>query len=444
MAAHIADLPDPPNRGDDQLTFTTKADALLGALPAFVTQANALSDDVEANADSAATDASTATAQALIATAAATSAASSANATAWVSGTTYALNVVTISQINFQTYRKITASSVSTIDPANDPTNWVNASANLVPRFSFTGTSTITQTHFNGLIYCSGTFTVAFDSAANLKNGFSCFIANEGTGDITLDPSGAQTIDGLTSYIMYPGEARFVQCNGTDLKTVVIKPYRKRFTTSGTWTKPPGYSQHGGIIWNAGNSGAKSAASSLANGGAGGGAFPFLLADSILASTETVVIGAGGAAVTAANTAGNPGGSSSFGTHLVGVANAGGGGNERVGNGFFLGDNSTGVGVGFEGANSSTNYGWGGAASPASASGNGGNAIYGGAAGGAVSSSNVARNGGTSKHGGNGGNGSIAGNGTNGAQPAGGGGATQTGAQSGAGGAGQLDIWGIV
>lgn len=46
-------LPDPPSRQDPD-TFAAKSDALLGALPAFVTEANALQVDVTASKDAAA------------------------------------------------------------------------------------------------------------------------------------------------------------------------------------------------------------------------------------------------------------------------------------------------------------------------------------------------------------------------------------------------------
>lgn len=48
---YISALPEPPSRADDTTTFSAKADALLGALPSFVTQANTLSDEVDAMRD---------------------------------------------------------------------------------------------------------------------------------------------------------------------------------------------------------------------------------------------------------------------------------------------------------------------------------------------------------------------------------------------------------
>lgn len=91
----------------------------------------AVADSVEANATDAAASASAAADQVSLATTQANNAANSAaaaattaGASAWVSGATYGLNTNAISQIDFQTYRKKTASSVSTVDPSTDPENW--------------------------------------------------------------------------------------------------------------------------------------------------------------------------------------------------------------------------------------------------------------------------------------------------------------------------------
>jgi hypothetical protein len=64
----IAALPTPPSRADSPETFAAQADALLGALPAFAAQANALQSAVNANEASASAAAATATAKADIAT----------------------------------------------------------------------------------------------------------------------------------------------------------------------------------------------------------------------------------------------------------------------------------------------------------------------------------------------------------------------------------------
>jgi hypothetical protein len=67
----ITPLPTPPSRSQSPATFSTDADAFLGALPAFATEANALATDVNADEASAAAAATTATNAASIAVGAA-------------------------------------------------------------------------------------------------------------------------------------------------------------------------------------------------------------------------------------------------------------------------------------------------------------------------------------------------------------------------------------
>ena len=64
----ITALPTPPSRANSPSDFSTKADALLGALPQFVTEANDLQADVNAKQTQAAASATTATEQAALAT----------------------------------------------------------------------------------------------------------------------------------------------------------------------------------------------------------------------------------------------------------------------------------------------------------------------------------------------------------------------------------------
>lgn len=64
----ITALPDPPSRANSPSDFSTKADALLGALPTFVTEANALAVDVANKQSTASSAASTASAAATTAT----------------------------------------------------------------------------------------------------------------------------------------------------------------------------------------------------------------------------------------------------------------------------------------------------------------------------------------------------------------------------------------
>lgn len=109
MAAQISPLPSVPSR-QDPTNFNDRADAFLGALPTFQSEANALSTEVNTRADNVqASD---------LAVLAAT------NITKWVSGTTYAQGAVVWSPVNGLGYRRITATGSGTIDPSSDTTNY--------------------------------------------------------------------------------------------------------------------------------------------------------------------------------------------------------------------------------------------------------------------------------------------------------------------------------
>lgn len=292
----------------------------------------------------------------------------------------------------------------------------------------------------------SGTFTQTFVAAATLANGWSCHIRNGGTGDITVDPNGAETIDGLASFVMYPGEVRLIQCDGTALRSIVISSFSRTFIATETFTKPPGYQQFGGLIWGGGSSGRKSGDVSIeAAGGAGAGCGDFTILATDVGATVSVTIGAGGAAVSGAAN-GNIGGTSSFGSFISSFANttynAGGSISDQM-----VANGGRPPAMGYEGGcagitafNMSSI--WGGSASDGNSPS--GLSIHGGAAGGSLSNSAVLRTAGTSKFGGDGGAASSTGNGTAGVTPGGGGGATQTGGSSGAGARGEIRIWGLV
>lgn len=68
----------------------------------------------------------------------------------------------------------------------------------------------------------SGTFTQTFAAASVLGSGWFCWLRNSGSGVITLDPSGSETVDGAATLDLYPGQARLVQCDGAALRTVPV------------------------------------------------------------------------------------------------------------------------------------------------------------------------------------------------------------------------------
>jgi len=245
------------------------------------------------------------------------------------------------------------------------------------------------------------------------------------------------------------------------------------FDSSGTWTKPAGYSASSRVLvqaWGAGGSGGRNTTATSASGGGGGGYIERWLNLSQLGATETITIGAGGAARTATNQAGAVGGNTTVGSLVTAyggggggtVANASGGGGggqlsagttasttnvatdpgrpfisiqDTDGTGSSAGNPRQGAGCSTLSSNNGTDmaalmHGGGGGAGATNV--NAASSVYGGGGGGGGTTGT----GGTSLFGGNGG--AAGATGTAGTQPGGGGGAA-TGT-SGAGGNGRVII----
>ena len=319
----------------------------------------------------------------------------------------------------------------------------------------------------------SDAFTQTFTAAATLGPNWFCYLRNSGTGDITLDPNGSEQIDGLTSYVMYPGETRLVTCNGTGFYTIVLTGYYRTFTATGTWVKPPGYAAHSGYLWGGGGGGGKAPAQYSASGGGGGACSPFLYPSTALNATESVVIGGGGAYSNVVGTPGGTGGTSQFkntfaygGGGAIGQssdhANVGGGGGAlgagSAGNSYPVAiaggspsiiPNSTGTmdNTGFGGAGSFSGYSgnayFGGGAG-VSFYNSGGKSVFGGGGGTGKHTQNI----GTSVYGGAGGLGYAGGStsATAPTAPGGGGGSISEGGTGmpTSGARGELQIWGVL
>lgn len=65
------------------------------------------------------------------------------------------------------------------------------------------------------LLLCTGFITISLTATASLSAQWFGHISNVGTGLITIDPNGSETIDGVTTISLYPGESCTVLKTGS-------------------------------------------------------------------------------------------------------------------------------------------------------------------------------------------------------------------------------------
>lgn len=332
---------------------------------------------------------------------------------------------------------------------------------------TITGT---TPSAYNGQYQITVTSPTTFTYTAGSAPGGAATVVGSYTIQFTdwtiTTRSATGGIDTKASYMMYPGEQRLVQCNGTALNSYVENAFIKDWGATGPVIKPPGYKSFSGTLSAAGASGMKSGSTANAGYGSGGGAsLPFTLPNASVPEAGTLVVGSGGIGPTG-TASGVQGGDSSYAGMTIyggGPATSNGGGS----GGGQLSAGNPGTATGHYGSTGSmggrprenlTNAsddaalgggnGSGGAAGDSVDGGGGGGAVAGGksvrgGAGGGASISSVGMAGGTSSLGGNGGAGGNAGvSGVDGTIPGGAGGSTQTGAKAGDGARGRLRMKG--
>jgi hypothetical protein len=64
-------------------------------------------------------------------------------------------------------------------------------------------------------------------AASNFTGGIFAIRNSAATGDVTFDPNGAETIDGAASLLIHPGQTFWVQCDGTNWKSIADNVLQK-------------------------------------------------------------------------------------------------------------------------------------------------------------------------------------------------------------------------
>jgi hypothetical protein len=90
---------------------------------------------------------------------------------------------------------------------------------------------------------CSSSFTQTLTAAATLTSNWYCYIQNTSTGVVTIDPNSTETIDGLLTITLGPGNGCLLWCDGSNFFTtgrkpevVIVQDQKSANTAGGTYT----------------------------------------------------------------------------------------------------------------------------------------------------------------------------------------------------------------
>lgn len=283
MPTQITQFPPAPQHTDSPAVFSTKGDNFIAAFPQFVTEANQLAADLNVAMNSAYLG-NTATSTTSVAIGTGTKNFTVEVNKNFVKGMTLKIAfdatnymIGEITSYNSST-GALVISVITTLGSGTYAVWSVSPTVYYTPsiiKYYLTASTTLDYTVSGKVIEVSGNFSIFFAPSATLGNGWYIWMKNVGVRDITLDPSGSETIDGNSTAILKPGCLFLVYCNGTSLQVLTIvnadtpdKGFKNRalVTTTSTWTKPVGVTRVRAYAVGAG------AAGHVVNGsGAGGG-----------------------------------------------------------------------------------------------------------------------------------------------------------------------------
>jgi hypothetical protein len=97
------------------------------------------------------------------------------------------------------------------------------------------GAYTLAVSDYGRTLLLSGTWTLSVTAAATLADGWHVELVNVGTGVITIDPNGSETVDGATTMALTPGERAHLRCSGSAFyATAKLAPRRARADKNAT------------------------------------------------------------------------------------------------------------------------------------------------------------------------------------------------------------------
>ena len=133
-----------------------------------------------------------------------------------------------------------TSGNVLTSNGSTWASTAVASSASTVVRSARTSNTILGVGDQGTLVETTGanTYSQTFTAASTLASGWFAYVSNAGTGFVTLDPNGSETVTvnevAHTTWVLWPREMGIIQCDGTGFRYYCIQKGEITQTISGT------------------------------------------------------------------------------------------------------------------------------------------------------------------------------------------------------------------
>lgn len=107
--------------------------------------------------------------------------------------------------------------------PSTSAVEWKPDQVTGITKVSRTSNVILVAANTNDLIEADGTYTQTFDPSVDLGADWFCYYRNSGSGAVTLDPFGSETINGLASLVVTTGQAVMLQCDGAGFTSILLE-----------------------------------------------------------------------------------------------------------------------------------------------------------------------------------------------------------------------------
>lgn len=114
--------------------------------------------------------------------------------------------------------------------------------------YPISSNTTLNNSYDNSVIIASGTININLQGASTAGEGFVFSIYNAGTGLVTIDPDGSETINGASTLILYPTDSAMVVCDGTNWYALFKQGAGSSTVSNKTTTYSVGVSDKGSTI----------------------------------------------------------------------------------------------------------------------------------------------------------------------------------------------------